>query len=339
MREMCSEGFESPSPLSYRDEVGNDNHNHTSLTREGWKHLLIRDDKALSSAIADKPEERRNQFHRSSPGDQLHVQSPRLPMTTSTAHYASGKQTDHDLEKLVSFTSMQICTDRNVGTVTSGNSLSPSNGFIDRKPDEGSSSSELSVDSTSNRLPMLTQERPTAPQQSPDPPPPPRQFKAQEDVYEMSIFVPNSTADIDDGFEWLLLWTKTDNRSYFKCAVHGCHVPLHLSSLRIHHHLLDSSRLKKMCMKCQFLYPIQQQTSTMALNGSFYGRKQITGAMNPNPRSYFKCAVHGCHAKKWTQSSSQMPGSIYLSHSGRHSHSLRSSNQLDSQDAHNLLWP
>ncbi|KAH6557036.1 hypothetical protein KP509_1Z139400 [Ceratopteris richardii] len=128
-------------------------------------------------------------------------------------------------------------------------------------------------------------------------------------------------------------------RSYFKCAVHGCHVPLHLSSLRIHHHLLDSSRLKKMCMKCQFLYPIQQQTSTMALNGSFYGRKQITGAMNPNPRSYFKCAVHGCHAKKWTQSSSQMPGSIYLSHSGRHSHSLRSSNQLDSQDAHNLLWP
>ncbi|KAH6555035.1 hypothetical protein KP509_1Z287500 [Ceratopteris richardii] len=212
MREMCSEGFESPSPLSYRDEVGNDNHNHTSLTREGWKHLLIRDDKALSSAIADKPEERRNQFHRSSPGDQLHVQSPRLPMTTSTAHYASGKQTDHDLEKLVGFTSMQICTDRNVGTVTSGNSLSPSNGFIDRKPDEGSSSSELSVDSTSNRLPMLTQERPTAPQQSPDPPPPPRQFKAQEDVYEMSIFVPNSTADIDDGFEWLLLWTKTDNR-------------------------------------------------------------------------------------------------------------------------------
>ncbi|KAH6556717.1 hypothetical protein KP509_1Z160400 [Ceratopteris richardii] len=270
MREMCSEGFECPSPLSYRDEVGNDNHNHTSLTREGWKHLLIRDDKALSSAIADQPEERRNQFHRSSPGDQLHVQSPRLPMTTSTAHYASGKQTDHDLEKLVGFTSMQMCTDRNVGTVTSGNSLSPSNGFIDRKPDEGPSSSELSVDSTSNRLPMLTQERPTAPQQSPDPPPTPRHFKAQEDVYEMSIFVPKSTADLDDGFEWLL-----------------------------------------------------------------YGRKQITGAMNPNHRSYFKCAVHGCHAKKWMQSSSEMPGSIYLYHSGTHNHPLRSSNQLDSEDAHN----
>ncbi|KAH7293252.1 hypothetical protein KP509_28G017600 [Ceratopteris richardii] len=207
MREMCSKGFESPSPLSYRDEVGNDNHNHTSLTREGWndaaEHLLIRDDKALNSAIADQPDERRNQLNRSSPGDQLHVKSPRLPTITSTAHYASGEQTDNDLDKLVSFSSMQICKDRNVGTVASGNRLSPTNGFIDRKPDKSPSSSELSVDPTNNRLPMLRQERPTAFQQSPDPPPTPRHFKAQEVEYELSFSVPNSTADLDDGFAWL----------------------------------------------------------------------------------------------------------------------------------------
>ncbi|KAH7442791.1 hypothetical protein KP509_02G002400 [Ceratopteris richardii] len=125
MREMCSEGFEILSPHIYRHELGSDirlsmeavlNHNHSSVTHEGWndyppeeykstitcgnvdeaEHLLIRDAKALSSAPADQPDLQRNQFNRSSPVDQLHVQSTRFPTIT----HASVKQTNIDLHKL-----------------------------------------------------------------------------------------------------------------------------------------------------------------------------------------------------------------------------------------------
>ncbi|KAH7293332.1 hypothetical protein KP509_28G020900 [Ceratopteris richardii] len=50
-----------------------------------------------------------------------------------------------------------------------------------------------------------------------------------------------------------------------------------------------------------------------------YGQKKIKDD-EMNPRSYFNCAVPDCPIKKWTQSYSEMPGSVHFYYVGRHSH-------------------
>ncbi|KAH7293257.1 hypothetical protein KP509_28G018000 [Ceratopteris richardii] len=233
---LYSEGFEIPSQYSCFDEIRDDNsvdelllnNTFTLLTDEGSnaylpeeykgsttcgevdaeEHLLARIEKSISSPTADQS--------------------------------GSVKPTNNDLDtcmksdNLANFPLMQTFTDRNGDIIPSCNNLSSTNGSIGSgrlsyEPDVSLSSPELTVNSIINCLPTRKQERPSASQQSPDPPRTPRNFKVQEGVDQVLFIVPNTTPSLKDGYQWRKYGRKqisdaTNSRSYFRCAVHGCPV-------------------------------------------------------------------------------------------------------------------
>ncbi|KAH7293258.1 hypothetical protein KP509_28G018000 [Ceratopteris richardii] len=278
---LYSEGFEIPSQYSCFDEIRDDNsvdelllnNTFTLLTDEGSnaylpeeykgsttcgevdaeEHLLARIEKSISSPTADQSGIQTSRFHLSCPGDELHVnnalsfvpypahiQCSRLPTITPTTPQGSVKPTNNDLDtcmksdNLANFPLMQTFTDRNGDIIPSCNNLSSTNGSIGSgrlsyEPDVSLSSPELTVNSIINCLPTRKQERPSASQQSPDPPRTPRNFKVQEGVDQVLFIVPNTTPSLKDGYQWRKYGRKqisdaTNSRSYFRCAVHGCPV-------------------------------------------------------------------------------------------------------------------
>ncbi|KAH7293260.1 hypothetical protein KP509_28G018200 [Ceratopteris richardii] len=335
MPEMCSEDFESPSEYSYGDEVGNDmrmifdgvlNHDATSVTHEGWNDYFPEEyegittciDKALSSAPAEQSDGRTAQFNPSSPGDQLHMSNAfsvepylvHVQASTTTIHHVSVKEANNDLntsietDNLVNSSSMQICTDGNGDGMIGCNKLSPSNGCF-----HGNLLSHKFHRSFPGDVNFASMQKCT-------------------DRNGDTVTSCNNLTPTNGCIDGSLLSYKPDaspsSAELTVNTINACLPMLKQEPPNASQHSPTPPPIPRHFKAQegvdQVLFFVHNTAPNLKDGYEWhkYGEKQIRDEMNP--RSYFRCAVHGCPIRKWTQSYSEMPGSVHFYYIGRHNH-------------------